>query len=85
MKISPFISIVLLLLSLPIVVCSQENSRWDLMPEVGIQWQTRKIDSHLDHIEMSGFRMAAIVHYGVDQGKRKKQGSLGVSHATYHT
>ena len=44
--------------------------RWDLTSD-GIVWPRAKVDAgpgpHADHIEMSGLRASAIVHYGADR------------------
>ena len=53
-------------------VVSQEKMRWSLTPE-GIQWVTGSRDTHMDHLEMSGFYISAIVHYGVEGGLARQR------------
>ena len=55
-----------------ISVQSQDSLRWSLTGNGGIEWKVRDGDSHADHIEMSGFYISAIVHYGVEQGRLKQ-------------
>ncbi len=43
---------------------AQDSLRWQLTDDNGIEWQVEANDSHMDHIEMSGFFMSSIVHYG---------------------
>ena len=57
-------------------VKSQDTSRWFLKYDSGIEWQVKDNDSHLDHIEMSGLYISAIVHYGVQDGKLKQKVQL---------
>jgi len=52
---------------------SQETTRWALTDDGAIEWQVKKDDSHMDHIEMSGLSLSAIVHYGVQNGKLKQK------------
>ena len=59
----------LLILCLNTALSGQDETRWQLTPDGGIQWETKRIDSHVDHVEMSGFEISAIVHYGVKQGR----------------
>ena len=47
---------------------AQETTRWNLDPKGGIEWIVKANDSHMDHIEMSGFYVSSIVHYGVTNG-----------------
>ena len=49
-------------------VQAQESRRWQLIDDGGIAWHVNKNDSHMDHIEMSGFYVSSIVHYGVEDG-----------------
>lgn len=46
----------------------QDVSRWSLGKDGSIKWEVKEKDSHLDHVEMSGFYMSAIVQYGVKNG-----------------
>ena len=46
-----------------------QNSRWNVSGKSGIEWKVASGDSHIDNIEMSGFYVSGIVHYGVDKGK----------------
>ncbi len=47
---------------------AQEVKRWSLANDGGIQWEVKENDTHLDHVEMSGFNISSIVHYGVENG-----------------
>jgi len=49
-------------------VISQDASRWSLVNDGSIKWEVKENDSHMDHVEMSGFYISAIVHYGVENG-----------------
>ncbi len=55
---------------------SQDVSRWHLTDDGGIEWQLKKNDSHMDHIEMSGLNISVIVHYGVQQAGLKQRVQL---------
>jgi len=44
---------------------SQDSLRWSLAEGESIVWEVEENDSHVDHIEMSGFYISSIVHYGV--------------------
>ena len=44
---------------------TQDNTRWHLSDDGSIEWLVKANDSHMDHIEMSGLFMSAIVHYGL--------------------
>lgn len=48
-------------------LCAQQM-RWSLDDEGGINWQVDSNETHVDHIEMSGFKISAIIHYGVIEG-----------------
>ena len=52
---------------------SQDYLRWHLTNDGGIEWNVKENDSHMDHIEMSGFYISSIVHYGVQSGKLKQK------------
>ena len=54
-------------------VKSQDSLRWHLTSDGGIEWNVKENDSHMDHIEMSGFYISSIVHYGVQNGKLKQK------------
>jgi hypothetical protein len=43
----------------------KKSYRWDFVADQSIQWLTRPNSAHIDHIEMSGLQVSAIVHYGV--------------------
>jgi len=47
---------------------AQNPARWSLEADGSIKWVVNGGDSHMDHIEMSGFFISAIVHYGVEDG-----------------
>lgn len=42
------------------------QDRWQINPTGGITWTVAPSDSHLDHIEMAGERVATVLRYGVD-------------------
>ncbi len=56
----------------PATGLSQDSLRWILSENGGIEWDVKNKDSHIDNIEMSGFYISAIVHYGVEAGKLKQ-------------
>src|SRR5258708_13238676 len=47
---------------------SAQRLRWEFAGERGISWQVKKNDFHIDHIEMSGMKLSAIISYGTDSG-----------------
>jgi len=47
---------------------AQDSARWSLEKDGYLQWDIQSNDSHLDHIEMSGFHLSAILQYGVVEG-----------------
>ncbi len=51
---------------------SQDSLRWSLANDKSIKWEVKEKESHIDHIEMSGFFISTIVHYGVEAGKLKQ-------------
>lgn len=53
-----------------------QSSRWQLTDDGGIEWNVKENDSHMDHIEMSGFYVSSIVHYGVKRGKLNQKVQL---------
>ncbi|RLD37933.1 MAG: hypothetical protein DRI74_05330 [Bacteroidetes bacterium] len=57
-------------------VKSQEVSRWFLKDDGSIEWHVKANDSHMDHIEMSGLHISAIVHYGVREGELEQKVQL---------
>ncbi len=50
----------------------QDSLRWSLVEDGNIAWEVEENDSHMDHIEMSGFYISSIVHYGVKDGRMKQ-------------
>jgi hypothetical protein len=49
---------------------AQNSKRWRLDREGGIEWVIEKPAAHIDHIEMSGLQVSAIIHYGIsDNGE----------------
>ena len=52
---------------------SQDSLRWILTNDGGVEWNVKENDSHMDHIEMSGFYISSIIHYGVQDGKLKQK------------
>ena len=53
------------------IMC-QDSTRWLLVDDGSIVWKVEEKDSHMDHIEMSGFYISTILHYGVKDGKMKQ-------------
>ena len=43
------------------------QTRWNIEPDGGIAWDVARGSAHHDQIEMSGFRVSAIVTYGVNE------------------
>ena len=54
---------------MPFCLNAQDNQRWSLEKEGHIRWQPEKIESHQDHIEMSGKTVSVVLRYGVENGK----------------
>lgn len=54
---------------MPFCLNAQNNQRWSLEKEGHIRWQPEKIESHQDHIEMSGKTVSVVLRYGVENGK----------------
>ncbi|MBS1611104.1 MAG: hypothetical protein JSS70_20595 [Bacteroidetes bacterium] len=52
-------------LTLAITGYAQNSHRWNLDKSGGIEWQVKQ-KPHVDHIEMSGLQVSAVIHYGVD-------------------
>jgi len=52
---------------------SQNDYRWKLSYDGGIEWIPIENTSHMDHIEMSGSQISTIVHYGVENGELKQK------------
>ena len=48
---------------------AQSTDRWILRQGQHIVWPVKDTESHMDHLEMSGFNISAIVHYGVEKGR----------------
>jgi len=55
----------LLLVFLSVSGFGQNTHRWNFERSGGIEWHV-KTKPHIDHIEMSGLQVSAIVHYGID-------------------
>jgi hypothetical protein len=55
---------------------SQDTARWLLGDDGSIKWEVKPGDTHLDHVEMSGFFISSIVHYGVEKGILKQKVEL---------
>lgn len=55
---------------------AQDSTRWNLTEDGGIKWEVKGNDSHMDHLEMSGFYISSIVHYGVENGILKQNVQL---------
>lgn len=53
---------------MPLYINAQD-SRWTLEKEGHIRWQPEKVESHQDHIEMSGRTVSVVLRYGVENGK----------------
>lgn len=51
--------------SIHLTAHAQEN-RWKINESGGITWQVNKTDAHIDHIEMSGKFISAVVRYGIN-------------------
>ena len=54
----------------------QDSLRWSLVDDGSIKWEVQENDSHMDHIEMSGFYISSIVHYGIKDGRLKQNVQL---------
>ena len=54
---------------MPFCLNAQDNQRWSLEKEGHIRCQPEKIESHQDHIEMSGKTVSVVLRYGVENGK----------------
>ena len=54
---------------MPFCLNAQDNQRWSLEKGGHIRWQPEKIESHQDHIEMSGKTVSVVLRYGVENGK----------------
>ena len=54
---------------MPFCLNAQDNQRWSLEKKGHIRWQPEKIESHQDHIEMSGKTVSVVLRYGVENGK----------------
>jgi hypothetical protein len=59
-------SIFLFLSLVPVIIGYTQNThRWNLNKWGSIEWNVRQ-KPHVDHIEMSGLQVSAVIHYGVD-------------------
>ncbi len=68
--------LIMLSLFLSVTLSAQEN-RWHLSDGgEAIIWPVTPGETHLDHVEMSGLQMSAIVHYGVEKGVWKQRVQL---------
>lgn len=57
------------MLLVAVVMVGQNTKRWAFMSDKGIRWTVKNKAAHQDHVEMSGLKVSAIVHYGIsDQG-----------------
>ena len=54
---------------MPFCLNAQDNQRWSLEKEGHIRWQPERVESHQDHIEMSGKTVSVVLRYGVENGK----------------
>jgi hypothetical protein len=54
-----------LLLFFAITGYTQNSHRWNFDKSGGIEWPVKQ-KPHIDHIEMSGLQVSAVIHYGVD-------------------
>src|SRR5678810_125005 len=48
------------------VTLPQQNDRWTIQPDGGIEWKIDNRLPHNDHIEMSGEKVSLWLQYGVD-------------------
>jgi len=46
---------------------AQNSKRWKINSNGSIDWMIEKPAEHIDHIEMSGLQVSAIIHYGVSE------------------
>lgn len=55
------------LLSFVNTALAEENTRWRMSPDGGIEWVASDHSAHEDHIEMSGKRVSVVLRYGIDE------------------
>lgn len=55
------------LLSFVNTALAEENTRWRMSPDGGIEWVASGHSAHEDHIEMSGKRVSVVLRYGIDE------------------
>ncbi len=48
---------------------AQNSKKWTLLKGNRIEWKVRAGENHEDHIEMAGLQTAAVVYYGVRNGR----------------
>ncbi|MGE8293101.1 MAG: hypothetical protein ACN6ON_15525, partial [Sphingobacterium sp.] len=48
---------------------AQNSKKWTLLKGNRIEWKVRAGENHEDHIEMAGLQTAAVVYYGVRDGR----------------
>lgn len=48
---------------------AQNSKKWTLLKGNKIEWKVRAGENHEDHIEMAGLQTAAVVYYGVRNGR----------------
>lgn len=69
--------ILFLLLGLQGALLAQPASRWAITPDgQAISWAVASGSTHMDHVEMSGLQISAIVHYGVEDGRHRQRVQL---------
>lgn len=60
--------LLVLICCLPYCLQAQNSKRWQLQKDNSIQWNVGHNDDHVDHIEMSGLQVSAIIKYGTQGG-----------------
>lgn len=66
-----------LLFGLQGALLAQPASRWAITPDgQAISWAVTPGSTHMDHVEMSGLQISAIVHYGVGEGRHRQRVQL---------
>ncbi|WP_343556337.1 hypothetical protein [Sphingobacterium sp.] len=50
-------------------VAAQNSKKWKLLSGNKIEWKVQKGEKHEDHIEMAGLQTAAIINYGIRDGR----------------
>jgi len=48
---------------------AQNSKKWTLLKGNRIEWKVREGENHEDHIEMAGLQTAAVVYYGIRNGR----------------